>query len=210
MQSANATNSSSDRQALQAEVDQLVSEIDRVAAETNFNGVRLLDGSFQQQNFQVGANAGETISVDSVASSRASDLGQRTEATVTGGAITAGGISGLDINGTSISSASDARALATAINSSGADVTATALANEVDGTDITGNAAATDAGEITINGVTTSSITLSADEATNLSLVADAINDISAATGVSASLTGTVSDGVELTASDGRKRCHRF
>ena len=46
VQAANATNSPADRQALQAEVDQLISEIDRVANTANFNGVKLLDGSF--------------------------------------------------------------------------------------------------------------------------------------------------------------------
>ncbi|PIE36511.1 MAG: flagellin, partial [Gammaproteobacteria bacterium] len=60
VQSANATNSTSDRAALQAEVSQLVSEIDRVSSQTNFNGVKLLDGSFSAQAFQVGANSGET------------------------------------------------------------------------------------------------------------------------------------------------------
>jgi len=56
IQSANATNSASDRVALQAEVTQLVSEIDRVAQNTSFNGVKLLDGSFTSQTFQIGAN----------------------------------------------------------------------------------------------------------------------------------------------------------
>src|SRR5690606_30215429 len=56
VQSANATNSATDRAALQAEVAQLVSEIDRVATQTNFNGTNLLDGTFQAQDFQVGAN----------------------------------------------------------------------------------------------------------------------------------------------------------
>jgi flagellin len=63
VQSANATNSDSDRASLQAEVDQLLSEIDRVANQTSFNGVKLLDGSFASAVFQVGANAGETITV---------------------------------------------------------------------------------------------------------------------------------------------------
>src|SRR6056297_347450 len=81
VQSANATNSTSDRQALQAEVDQLVAEIDRVAQQTNFNDVKLLDGTFSSQLFQVGANAGETISLETIASARSSDLGERTEAT---------------------------------------------------------------------------------------------------------------------------------
>ena len=61
VQSANATNSASDRQALQAEVGQLVGELDRIAQTTEFNGSKLLDGSFGTQQFQVGANANQTI-----------------------------------------------------------------------------------------------------------------------------------------------------
>ncbi len=63
VQSANATNSASDRAALDAEVQQLITEIDRVGTTTSFNGVKLLDGSFSSQSFQVGANSGETVSV---------------------------------------------------------------------------------------------------------------------------------------------------
>jgi flagellin len=63
IQSANGTNSSSDRAALQAEVDQLKQEINRVAGTTEFNGIKLLDGNFTAQAFQVGANANQTISV---------------------------------------------------------------------------------------------------------------------------------------------------
>ena len=63
VQSANATNSASDRQALNAEVGQLVAELDRIAQTTEFNGQRLLDGSFGTAQFQVGANANQTISL---------------------------------------------------------------------------------------------------------------------------------------------------
>jgi hypothetical protein len=63
VQSANATNSSTDRTALQNEVSQLVAEIDRVSSQTAFNGVKLIDGTFSAQAFQVGADAGQTISV---------------------------------------------------------------------------------------------------------------------------------------------------
>jgi len=63
VQSANATNSSSDRQALQEEVSQLVSEIERVATTTEFNNTKLLNGNFTAQQFQVGANANQTINV---------------------------------------------------------------------------------------------------------------------------------------------------
>jgi flagellin len=61
VQSANATNSSSDRAALNAEVGQLTSELDRIAQTTQFNGQNILDGSFTSATFQVGANANQTI-----------------------------------------------------------------------------------------------------------------------------------------------------
>ena len=63
IQSANATNSASDRLALQSEANQLISELDRIANTTSFNGLKLLDGNFVAQNFQVGAEANQTISV---------------------------------------------------------------------------------------------------------------------------------------------------
>ena len=62
VQSANDTNSASDRASLQSEVDQLKQELTRIAETTTFNGKKLLDGSMISAQFQVGANAGETIS----------------------------------------------------------------------------------------------------------------------------------------------------
>ena len=61
VQSANATNSAGDRAAMNAEVVQLTSELDRIAKTTQFNGQNLLDGSFGSATFQVGANANQTI-----------------------------------------------------------------------------------------------------------------------------------------------------
>lgn len=61
VQSANATNSASDRAALNAEVNQLSAELDRIAKTTQFNGQNILDGSFTSASFQVGANAHQTI-----------------------------------------------------------------------------------------------------------------------------------------------------
>lgn len=63
VQSANATNSASDRAALNDEVVERLAEVDRIAKQTSFNGVKVLDGSFGTATFQVGANVGETISV---------------------------------------------------------------------------------------------------------------------------------------------------
>jgi len=63
VQSSNSSNSASDRKALQTEVTQLTSELNRIANTTEFNGQKLLDGSSGTSNFQVGANAGQLISM---------------------------------------------------------------------------------------------------------------------------------------------------
>ena len=75
VQSANATNSNSDRGALDAEVQQRLAEIDRISSQTSFNGRKILDGSFGNAVFQVGSNVGETISLDLTASTRLNSLG---------------------------------------------------------------------------------------------------------------------------------------
>jgi len=82
VQSSNASNSASDRAALNAEVKQLAAEIDRVAKQADFNGTKLLDGTFTSQLFQVGANAGQAIAIDKVVDARAQTLGGVTFANV--------------------------------------------------------------------------------------------------------------------------------
>ena len=74
VQASNATNSDSDRLALQAEVKQLGSEIDRVAKQTNFNGQKILDGSFAGAVFQVGANSGDNVTLGALADTRSTML----------------------------------------------------------------------------------------------------------------------------------------
>ena len=93
VQSANASNSATDRAALQSEVAQLVAEIDRVAQTTKFNGVALLDGTFTNQQFQVGADANQTVSITSIASARTSAMGASFSATTTGSAVNTTAIS---------------------------------------------------------------------------------------------------------------------
>ncbi len=80
VQSANATNSASDRADLQTEATSLLQEIDRVANTTSFNGVKLLDGSFTAATFQVGANANDTITVASLTDANTAALGSVTAA----------------------------------------------------------------------------------------------------------------------------------
>ena len=75
VQSSNATNTDDDRKSIQKEVDQLKSEINRVATQTEFNGTKLLDGTFSGKAFQVGANAGQTITISGIANAQIDKIG---------------------------------------------------------------------------------------------------------------------------------------
>ena len=75
VQARNATNSDEDRAALNAEVQQLKSEVTRISQQTTFNGTKLLDGSFTDMAFQVGANQGDTINISGIANASISALG---------------------------------------------------------------------------------------------------------------------------------------
>jgi flagellin len=75
VESLNATNSSQDRADLNAQFSQLAADINNVAATTQFNGVNLLDGSFQGADFQIGANAGQILSVTAIASAATTAIG---------------------------------------------------------------------------------------------------------------------------------------
>lgn len=76
VQSTNSTNSASDRAALDQEVQQRLAEINRLATQTKFNGLNVLDGSMGTANFQVGADAGQTISVNLNQGVQTANLGQ--------------------------------------------------------------------------------------------------------------------------------------
>ena len=210
VQSANATNSASDRAALQQEVTQLASEIDRVATQTQFNGTNLLDGSFAAQQFQVGANAGQTITVASINSARTSALGQFNGFNAQSlGAITNGAASALSVTltgpGTIVSLgsvATDAKAIASALNASGiSGLTASAVANSVAaGTGALTAGSTAGSASFVLNG-TTINLTQSNNLQNNLASTVAAINAQSANTGVIATNTGA---GVSLAAADGR------
>jgi flagellin len=109
VQASNGTNSQVDRDALNAEYTQLRSEVQRVADQTVFAGLKLLDGSFSGVNFQVGANVGEVITIQSLANVSTGALGgtfSRVEVSVGAGSMTsfatAIAAGGLTINGTSV------------------------------------------------------------------------------------------------------------
>ena len=88
VQSANATNSASDRAALNQEVGQLAQELNRIAATTQFNGQNILDGSFTSADFQVGANANQTITATTT-NFTTSKYGNFRQGSVVAGSVTA-------------------------------------------------------------------------------------------------------------------------
>lgn len=226
VQSANATNSSSDRTALQAEVSQLLSEIDRVASNTKFNGIALLDGTFTSKAFQVGADASETVSISQISSAAASALGTSYSASATAGsAVNGTALLNTDIKVNTVAvgaSTSDgvstveatasALAKANAINQLTATTGVTASASTAlasNATVSTSEANGTIDGTITINGFTTANITTTnvANATafnTNATTVANAINALTYATGVTATAKQDGTGKVDLAAADGR------
>ncbi|OGS90542.1 MAG: hypothetical protein A2Z95_00010 [Gallionellales bacterium GWA2_60_18] len=220
VQAANATNSATDRIALQSEVQSLADEIDRVAQNSSFNGVKLLDGSFTAQNFQVGAGAtaNDQISISSITSARTTALGSAgatTSATLTGTATTAALASGgLTLNGFQVGassvgalpgqSASSATQIAAAINAGSSDhsVTATAVATEKIGIATTAFTSIA-ADSFSINGINVGAVAAGGTVTGQGANVAAAINLISTQTGVTASANATTGL-VTLNAADGR------
>jgi flagellin len=217
LQSANATNSDIDRVAINAEVQQLKDEIDRLAEKTNFNGTKLLDGSFSNVNFQIGANEGESLSF-SVNEVSGSTLGVGSDAGLSSFSTSTALAKGdLTINGISIEasrSASDtasvdnqaasAIAKAAAINLSEEDTGVRAMANTntVAGANMTVSDGAT--GQIMINNVVISVNTGGNDLASDRSSVITAINSAAEQTGVVAIDSEDDAIGVILQAKDGR------
>ncbi|MAM88085.1 MAG: flagellin [unclassified Hahellaceae] len=217
LQSANATNSAVDRQALNTEVDQLLQEIERVSTQTNFNGTLLLDGTFSAVTFQIGANEGESVSfgidgatVDKLGAAASDGISSEPQAA----AMLPGDlkINGFAIDGSAASDdtvsrfdqAQSAISKAAAINKSTENTGVEAVVNGtfVDGTAYTpanGNQA------VLINGVSVNLVTSTAlTGQVNLENVVSAINEKSGQSGVTASFSGNPALGVQLTAADGR------
>ena len=224
VQSANSTNTASDRLSLNNEATALIVENDRVAATSAFNGIKLLDGTFTAQNFQVGANgtASDQIAVTSIASARGNSLGVGASSSystaVNGIVITSavGLIAGdISINGYQVGAAgtdgvsnntstTSGIAVAAAINaiSGNSNVTATVSATAVAGTTVSTFTAMV-AGDILINGVDIGAIALATTAAGRGGQVAAAINAKTAQTGVTATVN-TATGAVALAAADGR------
>jgi flagellin len=223
VQASNATNTSTDRQALQNEVDQLVAQINTVSTQASFNGVKLLDGSFTAQSFQVGANSGETIVVEKIASSKSDALGVGSTtsfAASTVGAATAGNIStgGINVNGVGIGPS--VRDGVSAAGSNDSAISKAAAFNAVSGqtgvtakagaTLVSGVAATTFTGiggtagsSVYINNVNIGAVAAAGGSTAHGANVAAAINSVANKTGVTATFSATTG-AVSLTAVDGR------
>ena len=219
VQSANATNTTQDRASIQQEATQLIEELSKISSTTSFNGSKLLDGSFEKQNFQVGANAGQNISV-SIGKMTVDKIGAATSAGASSigddNAITKGD---LVINGITIRSSvaaddtastdnasASAISKVAAINSHSAETNVVAkVSNNVAAGSVQSVPATAGNGTMTINGVETANVGVGAgDVAVNRKSVIDAINAISGQTGVTAVDTGKNETGVDLVAADGR------
>jgi flagellin len=219
VQAANGTNSDSDRAALQNEVSQLMSEVQRIGTQSDFNGIKLLDGSFASQNFQVGANAGQTITVSSITDARTTSLGSNTLSTTGSlmatalaaatGAIASNGVAAESTlklstpsgqtSAISWAAGADAKAIAAAINTAGTGIGISAKASSAAVID---NLSATGVTSINLGGTT---ITANITDPKDLTALANAINGATASTGITATFKSTSSkDGLVLTTSDGR------
>src|SRR5688572_1615663 len=212
IQSANSTNSASDRRALNAEAQQLLSELQRNAQTTQFNGQNILDGSFSAAQFQVGANANQVISFG-IQGATTDMLGayQATSTAVTNVAFDG---SDFQINGVDIGVSADtttpgitgdsATAKAAAINAQSnlTGVSATA-ASSVQGAVAPTARASLANGELVINGVQVGAVAGSASAVTQGRNAATAINAVSNQTGVTAAADASTGR-LTLSTSDGR------
>lgn len=222
VQAANGSNSAENRLAIQAEISQLKDQINNIAKQTNFNDIKLLDGSAGNIVLQTGVNQNDTMSMK-FDTALAKDLGIKTPA-----ALTSIGLSGANVlvegdlklndvtvgaslatadNKSSTLNASSAIAKAAAINlvSGASKVVATVNENTVYGSTMSTTANVT-TGSISINGVSTGtfSIGTSANTSVVRGMVVNSINAISNQTGVVAIDGGDDAHGVILRAADGR------
>ena len=186
VESLNASNSAQDRTDLNAQFQQLMNDINSVASQTQFNGVNLLDGSFQGATFQVGANAGQSITIGAISSASASSIGTYysgalsvagSVTTSTGSTVaTTTGVAGV-YNATNLASASD---LGTAV--AGSSVT---LSVQVDGTNYTTNA-----------------VTLTGTTATDLKSIAAAVNQALSSHGGIVATVNSAGTGIQLSGTE--------
>lgn len=217
VQSANSTNSASDRAALQGEVQQLNQELTRIATTTQFNGLNLLDGSITNNQFQVGANANQTINV-SIANTQGNAIGNNTLSTATNTAgiqaantatttapanrVTAQTFS-VAGNGTTatinVAAGASAKSIAASVNTATGSTGVSATASNVA---TLANLGAAGAITFSIYGSNAAAVAINATVAntSDISAIATAVNAQTASTGISATIQNNA---ITLTNTDG-------
>jgi len=219
VQSANASNSAGDRQALNAEVGQLVAELDRISQSTEFNGQKLLDGTFGTAQFQVGANSGQTI-VAATANLRTTVYGNNqvagtgADAQATSTSASAFGTNGVAAGTLAVNGALGSASVTVAANDS-TKVTADAINAKTTDTGVTATARTT--AQLSFGAAGAYSLVLRSDNSSNetvsfnisatsgadgLSAAVAAINEKSSKTGVTAQLN-EAQTGIVLTNTTG-------
>ena len=221
VQASNGSNSAENRTAIQAEVIQLKAEINNIAKKTSHNDIKLLDGSAGNIVLQTGVNTGDTMALK-FESAQAKDLGIGTPLALTSLAKSTTALSRGDllINGVHVDASIAQDDTLSYASNSGSAIAKAAAVNKVSNltgvvatvgkTMVYGSTQATTAavvsGTISINNVATSTIAFGSSESTDLARqkTVDAINAISAQTGVKALDGGDAAHGVILVAEDGR------
>ncbi len=204
VQSSNDTNTGSNRTNIQAEGNQLINEINRVAETTTFNGMKVLDGSFTGKQLQIGADSGQVLRLD-IDSASASSIGGNfatTDVAVVGSASTIAGET-FTITGSEgsadvvVAAGASAKDVAASVN--GVEASTGVSATAVTKASLSGLSAA---GSITmsVNGTSIGNVAIT--DTTDLRSLRDAINNYSGTTGVTASM-GDTNGEITLTASDG-------
>ena len=219
VQSSSDTNTGNDRTYLQDEVNQLITEINRISTNTEFNSTKLLDGTFTDKNIQIGTASNQVLrlgvsatdstklgafQLDSVDASIASDDTHTSAKTALNALYSAS--ADYTVKGTfgtftaSVDAGADARDVASSFNlvSGNTGVSATALTKAK----LTASNAATFSFTFEGKSTTTSTITATITTTTDLTAIKDAINSVSGSTGITAALTSDKS-GVEITQSEG-------
>ena len=215
VQSSNDTNSSADRQYLNSELTQLKAQIDSIASQTNFNGQNLLDGTFTNKQLQIGANAGQTMTLN-IDSASSSSIGvyQTTEqalgalsaatGTIPANPVTNAGFKVKGYIGTSsvsVAAGSDARTVASTVNGlqSSTGVTASAVTYaKISALGEAGNVSF----QVLGKNATAVSVSANISNVNDLSVLANSFNSASAQTGITAALSSDKSS-ITLESADG-------
>ncbi len=212
LQSANGSNSASDREALQKEVSQLQTELTRIAETTSFGDTQLLDGSFGTKSFQVGANSNETISLG-LTSIKAADIGTK-RYDLNGTTVGLGEANALAADTTGNNGVSNAGLSIVGKSGSAVAVTTAAgatsanIAESINAVSSTTGVTADARTQVQLSGLTVSGalsfelngsvIAASPATTTDFSAIAAAVNEKSGATGVAA----TINDAGNLVLTD--------